>query len=244
MQRRDVARLHRLLRTQAGLTQSELAVTADIGRWKVSALETGRWDHLKIAELDRCFSALDARIVLSVAHRGGEADRLLDRHHASLVAATVRVLTELDWEVRVEVTFNEFGDRGSIDIVAWHPAHRALLVVEVKSELVSIEGTLRPFSVKCRLAAKVVGEQFGWRPVIVGKVLVLPELSTARRAVERNASVLDTALPDRSRAARQWLRQPTKSLAAIWFLSDVGLVATKRSPSAVKRVRRSGSRSR
>lgn len=244
MQRRDVARLHKLLRHELQLTQADVASAARVGRWKVGALERGQWDDLKVAEIDRCFGVLDARLVLSIAHRGAQVDRLLDSHHAALVAAAIRVLTELDWDVRVEVTFNEYGDRGSIDIVAWHPGQRALLVVEVKSELASVEGTLRPFAVKCRVAAKVVGEQFGWRPLIVGKVLVLPELSTARRAVERNSSVLDTALPDRSRALRRWLREPDQPLGAIWFLSDAGSAATKRSPSAVQRVRRSRSRSR
>ena len=44
----------------------------------------------------------------------------------------VRLLVAAGWEVVPEATFNEFGERGSIDILAFHPKHGALLVVEVK----------------------------------------------------------------------------------------------------------------
>jgi hypothetical protein len=38
------------------------------------------------------------------------------------------------WQVVVEYTFNHYGDRGSVDVVAWHAGAGALLLVEVKSE--------------------------------------------------------------------------------------------------------------
>lgn len=237
MNRRDVGRLTRLLRHRARLTQAELAERAGVGRWKVIELEADRLAELRLGEIERCLAALDARLFLSVSHRGAEIDRLLDEAHATLVAAIVRLLRALGWETRVEVSFNEFGDRGSIDVVGWHAGIRALVVIEVKSELASIEGTLRPLDVKCRHAPKVVGEQFGWRPAVVGRILVLPEQRTARRAVERHADVLDGALPARSRALRSWLRDPQKPIAGIWFLSDVGIAAVTRNPSSVRRIR-------
>jgi hypothetical protein len=40
------------------------------------------------------------------------------------------------------VTFSIYGERGSIDLLAWHSETRTLLVVELKSELTSIEETL------------------------------------------------------------------------------------------------------
>jgi len=243
MNRRDIGRLARLLRHRAGLTQSDVAAIAGVGRWKVVQLEADRLSDLKLGDIEKCIAALDARLVLTVSHRGAEVDRLLDERHAALVAAITQLLRALGWEVRVEVSFNEYGERGSIDVVAWHEACRALVIIEVKSELASIEGTLRPFGVKCRLAATIVGKQFGWRPVVMARILVLPEESSARRAVARHAEVLDRSLPARSRALRAWLRDPNSPIGGIWFLSVVGSAAANRNPSAIRRIRKRAPRS-
>jgi hypothetical protein len=68
------------------------------------------------------------------------------------------------WTTAVEVTFNHYGDRGSIDVLAVHPVARIALVVEVKTEITSAEETLRRLDVKVRLgaglarAARVAGD--------------------------------------------------------------------------------------
>jgi hypothetical protein len=49
-----------------------------------------------------------------------------------------------------------------------------LLVIELKSELTSVEETLRRLDVKVRLATRVAGERFGWRAVAAARLLVLP----------------------------------------------------------------------
>ncbi|MEP7359962.1 MAG: hypothetical protein ABI744_00150 [Chloroflexota bacterium] len=243
MKRSDISRLHRLLRQRAGLTQEDLGKRSGVGRWKVVDLECHRLSKLTVDEIDRCFEALDARLDLAIRYHGAAVDRLLDEGHAALVAQFVRLLTRLGWETRVEVTFNNYGERGSIDIVAWHRGRRALLVVEVKSELSSLEGTLRPFDIKCRLAPRVVREQFGWEPSTVGWVLLLPEDRTARRNVERHRDVLDQKLPRRSRALHRWLRDPEGNVAGIWFLTNGGSADAKRNPSAIQRVRKPKPRS-
>ena len=57
-------------------------------------------------------------------------DRLVDDRHAVLVAAAGSLLTRAGWEVLPEVTYSRYGERGSIDLVAWHaidenpPHHR------------------------------------------------------------------------------------------------------------------------
>jgi hypothetical protein len=129
--------------------------------------------------------------------------------------------------------------RGSIDILGWKPAERALLVVEIKSEMGSMDGLLRPLDVKVRLAAKVATERFGWTAArVVGRLVVLPENSTARRTAARQASVLAAALPNRSRVVRHWLARPVGPLAGLWFLSSAQTVSITRNPSAIRRVRK------
>jgi hypothetical protein len=219
------------------MTQAEVARVAGVGRWKIVDLERNRLMQLSVDVLDRCFAVFQARVNLTVSYRRAELDRVLDERHAQLVAAICRLLRALGWEVKVEVTFNEYGDRGSIDVVAWNTSARALVVIEVKSELASIEGTLRPFAVKCRLAPKVVRDQFGWQPAVIGWILVLPEDSASRRAVTRHAGVLNTSLRARSRELRAWLEHPVQNIGGVWFLSDVGPTDTRRNPSAIQRVR-------
>ncbi len=157
-----------------------------------------------------------------------------------MVGAVVRRLGALGWEVRPEVSFAVFGERGSIDVVAWHAATRTLLVVEVKTELTSVEETLRRHDVKVRLAATVVGERFGWRPARVARLLVLPDATTPRRQVARHEAVLRSAYPLRGPALRGWLAAPSGSAASLAYapITTSGRIA-RRSPTS-RRIRRSG----
>ena len=81
-----------------------------------------------------------------------------------------------------------------------------LLVIEVKTELTSVEETLRRHDAKVRLAAGVVEERFGWRPRRLGRLLILPDASTPRRHVRRHDAVLHAAYPTRGARLRTWLR--------------------------------------
>ena len=82
----------------------------------------------------------------------------------------------------------------------------------------SLEETLRRHDAKVRLAAGVVAERFGWWPVRVGRLMVLPDGTTPRRQVGRHDAVLRTAYPLRGPALRAWLRAPVGSVAGLAFL--------------------------
>jgi hypothetical protein len=97
-----------------------------------------------------------------------------------------------------------------------------LLVIEVKTELVSIEATLRKLDEKVRLAPAIGRERFGAAGPVkegpVSAILVLPSSTSARRRVAAHRAVLDRALPARSSDLRRWLRKPSGRLAGILFL--------------------------
>jgi hypothetical protein len=84
--------------------------------------------------------------------------------------------------------------------------------------------------------------EFGWQPLTVSRIVVLPEDSTCRRQVQRHNRVLDNALPARSREVRAWLKRPNGVLAGLWFLSIALPRDRRRNPSAVRRVIRPRSR--
>ena len=164
-----VGRVHRLLRQRTRRTQAEVSKVSGVGRNKISELENGNLTRVTISELDRSFAALGAAVRIWVDWRGAAIDRLIDEGHAAMTAAVGRLLRRHGWIAEFEVTFARPTERGSIDVLAWHGSSRALLVVEVKTELGSIEGTLRPLDAKVRLAPAVADERFCWRAQSTGQ---------------------------------------------------------------------------
>lgn len=149
-------RLLRALRRRVRLTQKQLGERVGVSQQLISLLERGHCDAVQIRTVRLVFRGLDASVDLDIRWRGGAIDRLLDERHAALVRATVDLLAADGWEVLPEVTYSHFGERGSIDLVAWHVASTTLLIVEVKTELTSLEATLRKHDEKIRLAPEVV----------------------------------------------------------------------------------------
>jgi hypothetical protein len=234
---RRVGRIHRALRQRAHLTQRGLSANSGVVRWKIGRIERDLVDRLRFDEVERCLAALGAELEVRVSYRGAEVDRLIDRVHSLVGARVIEVLRRQGWEVQTEVTFSEWGERGSYDILAWHPQSRTLLVIEIKSELASVEGTLRQLDVKVRLARSVARKRFGWEARAIARVMVLPEDRSARRQVAANAALLRAVLPATSRQVRTWLRFPDRSLSGIWFLSAADGRPWPRNPSSIRRVR-------
>jgi transcriptional regulator with XRE-family HTH domain len=227
----------RVLRRRQGLRQVDVAGRASVPQSTVSLIERGRIDGLQVRTVRAVARAVDATWDPAVRWRGGELDRLLDEAHAGLVGRAVADITRLGWEMRAEVSYAVYGERGSIDLLGWHPPARLLLVVEVKTALTSIEETLRRHDTKVRLAQRIADERFGWRAVGTAAVLVLPDSSTARRQVGRHDAVLRAAYPLRGDDLRAWLRQPRARASGILFLPAIARGAAIRSGATPLRVR-------
>ena len=141
--------------------------------------------------------------------RGADLARLLDGDHAALQAAWADRLRRWGWEVRVEVSFNHYGDRGRVDLLAWHAGHRILAVGEIKSELVDAQGLLGPLDVKVRLGPQLAAAA-GWPvPRIVAPLLIIRDGSTTRSRLARLAPLFDSFV-HRGRAAAGCLRHPER----------------------------------
>ena len=113
-----------------------------------------------------------------------------------------------------------YGERGSIDVFAAKRHARAVVVEEVKSDLRSLEQLGRKSDEKMRLARnRLCRERFGFDPVAVGRVLVLPDTDAVRRKVARLSTTLDVLFPARGREVRDWLREPVGDMAGIVFVA-------------------------
>lgn len=191
---------------------------------------------MTMRHVDAVIRALSARLELLVTWQGEGLDRLLDADHAAMVDEAAAGLRLLGWDVAVEVSFNIRGERGSIDLLAYHPPSQTVLVVEVKSVVPDLQATLVVLDRKARLAPEIA-KQRGWVVARgVGGVLLLADSRTTRRRVAEHGAVFAAALPNRTVATKRWLRGPLpgRAFAGIWFL------ANPRQVSARQRVARRG----
>jgi len=216
-----LGRLLRLIRHRAGKTQVELALAANIPLLDVKRSESGRADLVRLGRIRAVFEAVDGRARLVPWWNGAAADRLLDERHAAVGERAVRFINTLDdWATEVEVTFAEYGERGSIDLLATNKRASAALVGEIKSAIGSLEETNRMLDMKARLTPTILEKRHGWRPRIIARVLIFPRDMSIRRAIDNHSATMRSAYPDRSREVRAWLRRPSGQLRGIWFVSD------------------------
>lgn len=151
----------RALRRRRGWRQVDLARSARTSRTSISRVELGHADEVTVRALNAIAGALSARLDLRLSWNGEGLDRLLDADHAALVEEVARALRALEWSVKVEVSFNIRGERGSIDVLAFHPGTGVVLVVEVKSVVPDVQATLHVLDRKSRLALEIARETAG-----------------------------------------------------------------------------------
>ena len=205
----------------------------------VARVECGAGDTIPPRKLDAIANALGARIDLRLSWNGEALDRLLDSAHAQLVDGAATLLRSAGWEVAAEMTFQVRGERGSIDLLAWQAASRALLVIEVKSVVPDIQPMLASLDRKCRLAREVAGGR-GWSSDSVSRLLVIGESRTSRRRVAALAETFHVTLPTRGAAVRRWLKAPSASqpLAGLLFLSPAHQMSSRHRASSAGLARR------
>jgi hypothetical protein len=174
---------------------------------------------VRVERVRSAFAAANARLYLRPWWQGAAADRLLDEDHASIVEQAAMVFTKRWWRPEIEVTFSEFGERGSINLFAAHEATRTVAVCEIKSAFGSLEETNRSIDAKVRLAPTIALRVFGWRPAFVGRLLIVRDHAVVRRVVREHTATMNSRYPARSRQIQAWLRKPDCDIAGIWFLS-------------------------
>jgi transcriptional regulator with XRE-family HTH domain len=226
----------RALRRRKRLRQVDVAARAGVSSSSVSRLELGEIQTMTLRALEAVARSLGARLDVRLSWNGEALDRLLDADHAALVEIVARTLRSLGWEVVVEASFAIRGERGSIDVLARHPAG-SLLVVEVKSVVPDLQLTIVTLDRKARLAREIARER-GWAvppDAIVSRLLVVAEGRTARRRVEQHAETFRAAFPARGQAVRRWLASPGPGqLAGLLFVPVEGRATrhrTQRPPS-------------
>lgn len=228
----------RAIRISKRWRQSDLADRARVSRWIVLRIEHGRLESVPIGKLRSIAAALDARVDAVVRWRGGDLPRLLSARHARMHETMARFFGDLpDWTVEPEVSFSIYGERGIIDILAWHPTRRSLLVIELKTEIVDINDLLGTLDRKRRLAGDIARSR-GWQPLAIGTWVVVAPGRSNRRAVAEHATVLRAKLPADGRAIRAWLEEPRGAIDALGFMPSVQGMHLGPTPAPIRRVNR------
>lgn len=202
----------------------------------ISELERGSVEAHTLRALSRTAHAVGASLRIYLMVPGGDLHRLLDADHARIQSAWSGMLQRFGWAVEGEVTFNHFGERGSIDLLGWYEATRVLLVIEVKTVIVDVQDMLAGLDRKQRIAAHLAAER-GRQPLRVVPALIVAEGTTARRRITDHAPLF-ARLELRGRYALLWLRNPRSAPA------PTGILCLTRSPSAPSDDRRRAGRAR
>jgi hypothetical protein len=134
---------------------------------------------MRIADLtfnsaNRLLEAMGARLAVDVsAPFLPDREPQRDTAHAHCSAYAAIRLKRSGWETAGEVEVGGDRSRGWIDLLAYHPQHRLLLVIEIKTEirdLGAIERSLGWYEREAWAAAR----RLGWRPrQIVGCLFLL-----------------------------------------------------------------------
>jgi transcriptional regulator with XRE-family HTH domain len=208
----------RALRIRRGWRQLDLAGAAGVSRSTISRLERGHFAPQSLDDIRRVAAALDIRLDLVPRWRAGDLDRLLNARHSALHDLVARHFRRRlpAWVLAPEVSFSIYGERGVIDILAWHPGCRALLVIELKTDIADVNDLLGTVDRKRRLARQIAAER-GWHPVEIGVWVIVSAGRTNRRRVEAHAGVLRAAFPDHARRVGSWLRNPAGPLSALSY---------------------------
>ena len=211
----------RAVRHKRRWRQRDLATRAGVSPATISRIERGHLDTLSLHTLRDVASVLDVRVDLGARWRAGELDRLLNAAHSALhdsVAAWFREAFPA-WELAPEVSFSILGERGVIDIVAWHPGRRALLIIELKTDIADVNELVGTFDRKRRLARTIAKER-GWVPATISGWVIVSPGRTNRARIAAHGAMLRAAFPLDGRTVTGWLADPTRAISALSMWSS------------------------
>jgi transcriptional regulator with XRE-family HTH domain len=231
----------RTIRLRRDLRQADLSRMAGVSRTTISRLERGHVAAFTLETIRAVAKALDVRMDLTPRWRAGDLDRLLNSRHSGLHELVARSFRDLPgWVAEPEVSFAIFGERGVIDILAWHPGRRMLLVIELKTDIADINELVGTVDRKRRLAVEIAIDRgmipAGGAPSTVSTWVIVADGHTNRRRVQTHGSMLRAAFPSDGRSMAGWLQNPARPIRALSFWPNLRRQNVSGSRTPVRRV--------
>jgi hypothetical protein len=208
-----------------------------VSRESISRIERGGAGQVPLTSLRRVAEALGVRMDVVLGWQGGEIDRVINSGHALMHEAAADLMAaHPGWITAPEVSFSIYGERGVIDILAWHAASRSLLIIELKTALVDPQDLVATMDRRVRLGNQICRER-GWIPATVSAWVLVADTRTNHRRLIDHGRLLRGAFPADGHAIRSWLQRPSGRIGALSFLPNVVVAPTNRVPSQPRRVR-------
>ena len=193
------------LRQTLGWTQAELGRRAHVSQSFVSRVEHALLTNLTFVDATRLLTAMGARLMVGVS-APFMADRELQRDpaHSRCASYAATRLKRDGWLTATEVEIGGDRSRGWIDLLAYHPDHRLLLVIEIKTEIRDLGAIERTLGWYEREAWAAV-QRLGWRPSkAVGCLFLLAtEMNEAR--IGDNLGAFSAGFPIRATELRRMM---------------------------------------
>jgi transcriptional regulator with XRE-family HTH domain len=220
----------RAVRVKRGWRQQDVADRARVHRTVISNIERGRLEAVSVGTILAVARALDIQVSLTARWYAGDLDRLVNSRHARLHESVARWFAEdlPEWVLEPEVSFSIYGERGVIDIVAWHPGFRALIVIELKTDIVDVNQLMGQMNQRRRLAREIARDR-GWDPISISTWVIVANGRTNRARLAAHRTVLRNAFPLDGRSMQGRLRRPDRAIAAlsIWERGEGGSPTTE-----------------
>jgi transcriptional regulator with XRE-family HTH domain len=215
--RTNLPRAVRALRQRKGWRQVDVGARGGVSHQLISRIERGELGGITVQSLERVAMVLGATLEIRAHWNGADLDHLIDARHAAVEEAVARFLIHHGWQVRPEVSFSHYGDRGRVDLLARWPPTALVLVIEVWSQIGDIQDTLGRLHTKQRLAG-VMAKDLGWTVSAVVPAVVVADSAAARKAITAHSSLF-SGYSLRGRKALAWLRHPVGSApnGLLWF---------------------------
>lgn len=171
-------------------TQRRLAAVSGLSQSMISEIERALVSDLPVATALRLLHALDVRVDLRLLAPTMSAAPVRDRAHARCVAYVARRLERAGWIVATEVAVGDDRWRGFIDVLAFHPSARVLLVIEVKVDFDDVGAVDRQLGGYERFVW-AAARDLGWRPRAMSGCLFLLATDANDRRLMEHRSYLD-----------------------------------------------------
>ncbi len=229
----------RAVRVRRGWRQLDVARKAGFDASLISRIERGHLERVQLGTILSVARVLDIQVTLTARSRGADLDRLVSGRHAGLHESVARWFAEElpDWTLEPEVSFSIYGERGITDILAWHAGYRALVIIELKTDIVDVNELIGRMDQRRRLAMEIAAGR-GWHPLTVSMWVIVAEGRANRARLAAHKAVLRNAFPLDGRSIRGWLRSPDRPIAAMSFWNRVEAGTISGGYAARHRVRR------
>lgn len=250
-------------RRLAGWTQAELAHRAATTQSAISRLERGISSPLDVLVVDRVLTALGFSASLDIDGRH-LADRRRQREpvHARMNGFLASSLERRGFRTALEVQVGDPSPRGWIDLLAFRPLDRALIVDETKGDLPDVGAFQRSLAFYER-NARAAANRLGWSPTRVVVLGAMLDSATIAARLGENRQLIGRAFPSPVDRLLAWIDDPRAPAPFGWTLATCDpasrsvawlrppMLGTRRQPvayadyaDAATRLRRAGRRRR